>query len=78
VLAALVCLTGVTVGASFVDFGAVNVWLALGIASVKAGLVLWYFMHLKFEPSLIRYSFLATIGFLAILIGFLFWDLSFR
>ncbi|MFH1155108.1 MAG: cytochrome C oxidase subunit IV family protein [Pseudomonadota bacterium] len=78
VLAVLLCLTAITVGAATIDLGAANIWIALGIASIKASLVLLFFMHLKFEPSLIRYSFLATVGFLAILIGFLFWDIAFR
>jgi len=78
VLLALLALTGVTVGVSYVDFGRFNVWLALGIASCKASLVLLIFMHMKFEGRALVISFLATIGFLAIMIGFTFWDISFR
>lgn len=78
VLLALLVLTGVTVGASYVDLGRFNVWLALGIASCKASLVLLVFMHMKFEGRVLVISFLSTIGFLAIMIGFTFWDISFR
>lgn len=78
VLLALFALTGVTVGASYVDLGRLNVWMALAIASTKASLVLMVFMHMKFEGSLLRLSFLFTIGFLAIMIGFTFWDVGFR
>jgi len=78
VLLALLTLTGVTVGASYIDLGTLNVWLALGIASVKASLVLLIFMHMKFEGRLLVFSFLSTIVFLAVMIGFTFWDIAFR
>ncbi len=78
VLLALLALTGVTVGASYVDLGRLNVWIALAIASVKASLVLLIFMHMKFEGRLLKLSFLSTIGFLAVMIGFTFWDIAFR
>ena len=78
VLLALLALTGLTVGASFVDMGKFNVWVALCIASVKASLVLMIFMHLKFEGRALILSFLSTVFFLAIMISFTFWDISFR
>lgn len=78
VLLALLALTGITVGASFVDMGKLNVWVALGIASAKASLVLLVFMHLKFEGRALILSFLSTVFFLAIMIGFTFWDVGFR
>ncbi len=78
VLLALLVLTGITVGASYVDMGRFNVWVALGIASLKASLVLLIFMHMKFEGRLLVISFLSTISFLAIMIGFTFWDIAFR
>lgn len=78
VLLALLALTSVTVGASYVDLGRLNVWAALGIASSKAFLVLWVFMHMKYEGRLLKVSFLSTVAFLAIMIGFTFWDIAFR
>jgi cytochrome c oxidase subunit 4 len=78
VLGCLLVLTGITVGASYVDLGSFNVWMALTIASVKASLVLMFFMHLKYESRILTLSFLSTIGFLAIMIGFTFWDIAFR
>lgn len=78
VLVALLILTGITVGASFIDMGKFNVWVALGIASVKASLVLMIFMHLKFEGRALILSFLSTVFFLAIMISFTFWDIAFR
>ncbi len=47
VFLALLVLTGVTVGVSYVDLGPLNTPLALFIAVVKATLVVLYFMHLR-------------------------------
>ena len=47
ILILLLILTGITVGASYIDFGSGNVAIALFIASIKAILVALFFMHLK-------------------------------
>ncbi|WP_028317954.1 cytochrome C oxidase subunit IV family protein [Desulfobulbus elongatus] len=78
VLVALLVLTGITVAVSYVDLGRFNVPLTLAIASTKVSLVLLYFMHLRYEGRAIRVSFIGTICFLAIMIGFTFWDVAFR
>ena len=78
VLGVLLVLTGLTVAVSYVHMGFWNVPIALTIASLKASLVLLFFMHLKYEGPIIRYSFLSTVTFLAIMIGFTFWDVAFR
>ena len=78
VLLMLFVLTGVTVGVSYVDLGRLNVWVALLIASCKGTLVLAWFMHMKYESRVLVLSFLGTIFFLAIMISFTFWDISFR
>jgi cytochrome c oxidase subunit 4 len=48
-LVALLILTGVTVGASYIDFGQGNIVIALAIATVKATLVALFFMHLAHD-----------------------------
>lgn len=78
VLAVLLVLTGVTVGVSYVDLGFFNVPIALGIACTKVTFVLLFFMHLKYEGPLINISFMSTVTFLIIMIGFIFWDVAFR
>ncbi len=78
VLAALLVLTGVTVGVSYMDMGILNVPIALSIACFKVSLVVLFFMHLKYESKAITISFLCTICFLAIMISFTFWDVAFR
>ncbi|MBL7661864.1 cytochrome C oxidase subunit IV family protein [bacterium] len=52
-LLALLFLTIVTVAVSRIDFGVLNIVVAIGIASIKALLVGMFFMHLKFEKRLI-------------------------
>jgi len=78
VLAALIGLTSITVMVSRIDLGILNIWIAILIASLKSSLVLMFFMHLKYESRLVRISVVGTIFCLAILIGFIFWDISFR
>jgi cytochrome c oxidase subunit 4 len=50
--AALLVLTAITVGASFIHFGSFNLVIALLIASVKAVLVALFFMHLLYDNKL--------------------------
>jgi cytochrome c oxidase subunit 4 len=78
VLMLLLVLTGVTVGISYLDLGKLNVWVALLIASLKASLVLLFFMHLKYESRIIKISFISTVLVLAVMISFTFWDVAFR
>jgi len=48
---ALLCLTGITVAASFIDLGPFNAVVALVIATVKALLVVLFFMHVKYTSE---------------------------
>ena len=63
VFATLVILTFVTVAAAQVSFGAWEVWVSLGIASVKATLVAVYFMHLRYDKSFNGLVFVASLLF---------------
>ena len=53
VWAALIALTAVTVGVSYINLGLWNASVALGVASLKALLVALYFMHLRHEIKLV-------------------------
>lgn len=53
VFALLIVLTAITVGAAFLDLAFLNTPIALTIASVKALLVMLYFMELRHSPKLI-------------------------
>lgn len=78
VLSILFLLTVVTISASRFDLGWLNIWIALLIASTKSSLVLLYFMHLKYENKVFIATFLMTIFFVAVFIGFMFLDVAFR
>ena len=74
----LLVLTGITVGVSRLDLGAINIWAALGIATLKASLVVFYFMHLKSEPRLLVICLFITLLTLATFIGLTFLDVLYR
>jgi len=78
VLGILIGLTSITVIVSRIDLGVLNIWIAIMIAAIKSSFVLLFFMHLKYESKLVRISVVGTIGCLTMLIGFIFWDISFR
>ena len=74
----LLVLTAITVTAAGFDFGRMSIVVALVIATIKAGVVVAWFMHLKFEAKLIHIMLLLTIVTLVIFIGLTFTDTSFR
>lgn len=74
VFGALLFLTVITVAASRVDFGALNMVVAMLIASVKAGIVALFFMHLKYEDKLTWLFAFFPILLLFTLIGGVFTD----
>lgn len=69
VFAALIGLTVVTVAATWIDLGVWNLWLALGIATVKATLVALYFMHLRYDHPFHAVVFVAALLFLGVFIA---------
>jgi cytochrome c oxidase subunit 4 len=48
---ALLCLTVITAAVSFVDLGRLNTVVALVIATIKALLVVLFFMHVKYTSE---------------------------
>lgn len=78
VWAALLALTAATVAVSRIDLGPWNIWVALGIASLKSGLVIAFFMHLKYESLMLKVFFFGVILTLAIFIGLTFFDILYR
>lgn len=75
---ALLVLTAVTVAISRVDMGALNIWVALAVASVKSALVIFFFMHMKYENNIFRIFLLVALVTLAVFIGFTFFDVLYR
>ena len=70
VLVVLLILTVITVGVARVDFGRINAFVAMLIATVKAGLVLMYFMHLKYDEKLYWLIFGSSVFFVILLYFF--------
>jgi cytochrome c oxidase subunit IV len=79
-LVGLLCLTLITWGASYVNFGssAANVTIALTIATCKAILVALFFMHLKWDKPVNAIAGIAGFLFLGIFLMFDLLDLDHR
>ncbi len=69
VFALLIVLTGVTVAATWVDLGTANIWLAMGIATVKGIFVLLYFMHLRYDRAVNSIIFISALLFVLLFVG---------
>ena len=75
----LVVLTTLTVlTAKFVDLGDYNLVLAMFIASIKAFVVLGWFMHLKYDGMINRVIAVCGLFFLALFVGFSYIVIFFR
>lgn len=71
---ALMIGTWLTVAASNVDLGFLNIWVGLGIATAKALLVGLYYMHLRWDKPFNSFVFLGAFFFLFLFIGFAMMD----
>jgi len=65
---ALIAGTGLTVWAAFQNFGPFNIVIALGIATIKATLVVLYFMHARYSPRRTQLVIVCAIFWLAIML----------
>ncbi len=70
VFLALVLLTVLTVVATYFPTGSLEIWISLGIATVKASLVAAYFMHLRYDNPLHAVLFAFGLLFVALFVGF--------
>ena len=73
---ALVAGTILTVWTATMDLGAMNLVVALAIATIKASLVILFFMHVKYSSKLV-WVFAGT-GFLFVVLQFAFTLMDFR
>lgn len=78
VLGILLVLTIITVGVSYFDFGALNDFIAIGIAAVKAYFVVMIFMHGKFEGHEIWMYIYTPFFLIGLLLSALFLDYGVR
>ena len=61
--------TTLTVWAAFQNFGPFNIVIALGIATIKATLVVLYFMHARYSPKLTQLVIICSVFWLAIMLA---------
>lgn len=78
VFSTLIFLTFVTVYVSYFDFGSANILVALVVATVKASLVSWFFMHLNHDKRFHLVIFLMSFVFLGLFLTLTMDDLSTR
>lgn len=74
VWAALMVLTYLTVEATRIDLGNLNLVIAMGIATVKAALVVLFFMHMYWETPLNAIIFVSSLLFVALFIILVLYD----
>ena len=74
VFVTLLLLTVATVYQSSFDLGNIEVWLSLAIATVKAGLVIAFFMHLLWDKPLNMIIILSSLIFVSLFLGFTMMD----
>jgi cytochrome c oxidase subunit 4 len=69
IFASLMLGTGITVWAAFQDFGKFNIVIALVIATIKATLVILYFMHARYSPRRTQLVIVCSVFWLAIMLA---------
>ena len=69
IFAALMIGTTLTVWAAFQNFHQFNIVIALGIATIKATLVILYFMHARYSPKRTQLVIVCSVFWLAIMLG---------
>ena len=69
VFGALMVLTGLTVGAAYLDAGGFNDLIAMAIAFTKATLVVWIFMGMRHASPLSKLAAAGGLLWLVILFG---------
>ncbi|RMG96998.1 MAG: hypothetical protein D6705_09820 [Deltaproteobacteria bacterium] len=75
VFVALLVLTALTYGVSYMDLGAASLPVAMLVAFAKASLVCMFFMHLKYDDRYNVFVFISTLLFVAIFFAFTIFDL---
>jgi len=78
VFGALILLTIITVGVAYVPLGPLTVPVAIGIAVVKASLVVLFFMHLKYDNPVNALTFTIGTIFVVVFVTITLLDTAFR
>lgn len=66
----LLIFTYLTVAATWIDLGPLNIWIALAIAVVKGAIVCLYFMHLRYDNPFNGIMLVVSMLFVALFMGF--------
>jgi cytochrome c oxidase subunit 4 len=69
VFVSLLVLTATTVAVAFVDMGPLNNLVAMGIAGLKASLVILFFMHVRYSTKLTSLVIASGLFALLIMVG---------
>ncbi len=78
VFGALIVLTCLTVGQSYVDLGKANLIVVILIATMKASLVVTFFMHLKYDNKFNALIFVSCIFFIGVFFAYTMNDTNHR
>lgn len=78
IFGALIFFTLLTVGVSYIHLGPANLVVAIAIATVKAALVVLYFMHMKYEAKFNVLVFLGSLLFMGIFLAYTMNDTEYR
>lgn len=74
----LIILTTISVSASRLNLGQWGILIVLLVTPIKAGIVVNYFMHLKYEKPYMQFMLSIVLAVLAVFIGLTFFDIAFR
>ena len=74
VFIALLVLTYITVAVRYINLGGLNIWIALGIATIKGALVVLYFMHLRYDSPFYSIVFVTALVFMFLFLGIVILD----
>lgn len=73
---ALLVLTLITVVVRYIDIGEFNIWVAIGIAVIKASLVAAFFMHLRWDRPFNLLVFIGCMAFVVLMMALCVLDTS--
>ena len=66
---ALLVLTVATVAVTRVDLGGRNLWIAMGIATLKGSIVVLYFMHMRYDRPFHAIIFVTALLFVMLFVS---------
>lgn len=78
ILAILLLFTAISVGVTHIEFASLTIGIALLLATCKSLLVLFYFMHLKFDEIILRIMVIAVFLVLALVVVITLLDYKYR